>query len=131
MASNHLESLRRGNSAKPFQSKLTPHLEYIRERRSARIPYSQIANELASRFGLRVAASSIHAFVKARSTRRDVYTIADSQPHLRGKELTAESKDPIEQLKSKPISTTTQSSAWSFYDATKPLEKLCQHENQT
>lgn len=123
MTSNKLESLRRGNSAKPFQSKLTPHLEFIRECRASRWPYDRIAEELMTRFGLRVAPSSIHAFVKARSVRRDVFTIVSASAQAPAQTSTA-TDDAIERLKAQARPGDTAQTTWQFYDPSKPLEKL-------
>lgn len=123
MTSNKLESLRRGNSAKPFQSKLTPHLEFIRECRASRWPYDRIAEELMTRFGLRVAPSSIHAFVKARSVRRDVFTIVAESTPAPAQASTAPD-DAIERLKAQATPRDATQAAWQFYDPSKPLEKL-------
>jgi hypothetical protein len=134
MASNHLESLRRGNAAKPFQSQLVPHLQFIEELRARRVPYSQISAELISRVGLKVAASTIHAFVKARSRRRDVFNIAPATARpapATGSTSKTDSKDPIERLKALHREQPTRTErAWSFYDPTKPLEKISHHQNE-
>jgi hypothetical protein len=134
MASNHLESLRRGNAAKPFQSQLVPHLQFIEELRARRVPYSQISAELISRMGLKVAASTIHAFVKARSRRRDVFTIATATSlpaPATGSVSKTGSEDPIERLKALHTEQPTRNErAWSFFDPTKPLEKLSHHQNE-
>lgn len=126
MNSNKLESLRRGNSSKPFQSKLVPHLELIRALRASRTPYSQIAAEIEARFGLRIAASTIHAFVKARSRRRDVFTIFEPLKEQITPAAAADvGVDAIEQFKrrAQKIGECT-SDEWRFYDPNKPLEKI-------
>jgi hypothetical protein len=128
MASNHLESLRRGNAAKPFQSQLVPHLEFIREQRAERVPYAQIAADLRGRFGVKISPSSIHSFVKARARKRDVYTMVSQAMAAcapPSHEPAVHADDPIDRLKSKAgRSAPGNGEAWSFYDPTRPLEKL-------
>ncbi len=128
MASNHLESLRRGNAAKPFQSQLVPHLPLIEELRARRVPYSKIAAELNTHAGIKVAASTIHAFVKSRSRKRDVYTIL---PALTASlpapvsPTSANLRDPVERLKTTAAqSAPANDETWSFYDPARPLEKI-------
>lgn len=130
MTSNKLESLRRGNAAKPYQSQLVPHLAFIERLRASRVPYAKIADELNTHAGIKVAPSSIHSFVKARSRKRDVYTIL---PAVTASPPTPEShtsananaNDPIERLKSEAARSATDTGAdWAFYDAKRPLQKL-------
>jgi hypothetical protein len=126
MTSNKLESLRRGNKAKPFQSQLVPHLEFIREQRAERIPYAQIASALEAKFGTRISPSSIHSFVKVRSRKNDVYTIVPAPsltPTRSG--VAVSTDDAIARMKSKNAPQSPhKNGAWSFYDPSKPLEKL-------
>ena len=130
MSSNNLESLRRGNDAKPYQSQLVPHLEFIRTLRASRTPYSQISAEIETRFGLRIAPSTIHSFVRVRSVRRDVFTIAEtSQVPIRPMAQINDSEvDPIERLKrsAEKIRGST-SGDWTFYNPNMPLEKKYHH----
>ncbi len=67
--------------AKPYQSKLIPYLELIRELRSNYTTYPEIARILREEHRLEVAPSTIFDFVKRRSKRREVYEIAP-QPHV-------------------------------------------------
>ena len=66
----------------PFQSKLLPRADFIRECRAQRMSYPRIAAELNVRFGLQVAASTVFAFVKVRARRRTVFELPDSSPKL-------------------------------------------------
>jgi uncharacterized protein (DUF58 family) len=128
MASNNLESLRRGNAAKPFQSQLVPHLEFIRSQRAARVPYAQIAAALHDGFGVKISPSSIHAFVKARSRKRDVYTILPALTASLPAPVSPTStnlRDPVDRLKTTAArSAPANDETWSFYDPARPLEKL-------
>ena len=64
---------------KPFQSKLIPHTEFIRDCRAHQMSYPRIAAELKSRFGLETAPSNIFSFVKVRARRcREIYTLPDA-----------------------------------------------------
>lgn len=54
----------------PEPSKLDPYHELIRTLRHRRWTYKQIAAALCEEFGVRAAASTIHAFVKVRAKRR-------------------------------------------------------------
>lgn len=58
-----------------FQSKLEPHLEFIRECRAKRWSYPRIAEALRVEHDLSVAPSSIFNFVKVRAKRRRLYTL--------------------------------------------------------
>jgi len=53
--------------AKPFQSKLVPFTDLIRELRQKGKSYQQIAEILRTEHGMPTAASSIYGFVKVRS----------------------------------------------------------------
>jgi hypothetical protein len=54
----------------PFQSKLIPHEDFIREGRVKRWSYPRIAASLLDQYELKVAASTIHHFVKVRARKR-------------------------------------------------------------
>ena len=55
---------------KPPRSKLEPHLAVIQDLRRKRRTYHEIAEFFAEHLNLRVAPSTIHAFVKVRARRR-------------------------------------------------------------
>lgn len=99
---------------KPFQSKLLPHAEFIRESRAQGLGYRQIAAELRARFGLRTAPANVFSFVKVRARRRAMYALpAPERPAA---------SPPIKA----PAAVTPRAveSNWLTYDSTKPLEKL-------
>jgi hypothetical protein len=103
---------------KPFQSKLLPHTEFIRECRAQGLGYREIAAELRTRFGLRTAPGNVFSFVKVRARRRPVFSL----PPL---ETTAVA--PAHPAPSTPRPSTHRPAApanWLNYDPAKPLEKL-------
>jgi len=57
---------------KPASSKLEPYADLIRSLRQRRWTYKQTASALKDRFGVAVAASTIHNFVKVRAGRKSV-----------------------------------------------------------
>jgi hypothetical protein len=54
----------------PYQSKLIPHEDFIREGRAKRWTYPRIAAALLEQHCLKVAPSTIHHFVKVRARKR-------------------------------------------------------------
>jgi hypothetical protein len=60
---------------KPFQSKLEPFYEFIREGRSKRWSYQKIAEVLTNEKGLSVSANAVFSFVKVRAKRRRLYAL--------------------------------------------------------
>ncbi|MBI5771180.1 MAG: hypothetical protein HZA93_25625 [Verrucomicrobia bacterium] len=106
---------------KPFQSKLRPHLEFIRECRAQEMSYPRIAAELRARFGLTAAPSTIFAFVKVRSRRRTVIALLASEP-ARATVASPQSQAPAKHAR--PPAKARAPASWIFYDPTKPLEKL-------
>lgn len=102
-------------TGKPFQSKLRPHLEFIRECRAQDMSYPRIAAELRARFGLSVAPSTIFAFVKVRSRKRTVIELLSPAPPRPATTLP---------LPKRPPAQPAASANWLFYDPKKPLEKL-------
>mgnify|MGYP003625308228 CR=1 FL=1 len=99
---------------RPFQSKLLPHLEFIRECRAQRMSYPRIAAELRSRFGLHCAPSTVFSFVKVRARRGPVFTLPESG------RTTAVSTSPIP---TQPAPRAGVRSNWLSYDPAQPLEK--------
>jgi hypothetical protein len=102
---------------KPFQSKLRPHLEFIRACRAQEMGYPRIAAELRARFGLSAAPSTIFAFVKVRARRRTIFALppqesATTPPNTRP--ITGR----IQPLR--PVAGGN----WLNYDPSQPLEKL-------
>jgi hypothetical protein len=104
---------------KPFQSKLRPHLEFIRECRAHEMSYPRIAAELRTRFGLSAAPSTIFAFVKVRSRRRAVVALLPAET-AGAVTATPASRPPA----ARPATKTAAPANWLFYDPTKPLEKI-------
>jgi len=102
---------------KPFQSKLRPHLEFIRECRAQEMSYPKIAAELRARFDLSAAPSTIFAFVKVRARRRPVFALP---PHESS--ATAPGARPTAARVAPP--RPTNDGNWLNYDPSKPLEKL-------
>ncbi len=102
---------------KPFQSKLRPHLEFIRECRAKEMSYPKIAVELRARFDLSAAPSTIFAFVKVRARRRPVFALP---PHESS--ATAPGARPTAARVAQP--RPTKDGNWLNYDPSKPLEKL-------
>ena len=60
---------------KPFQSKLEPFLEQIRQWRCQRWSYPRIAEALRKERGMTVAPSTIFSFVKVRAKGRKVFVL--------------------------------------------------------
>lgn len=97
---------------RPFQSKLIPHTEFIRECRAGGMVYPRIAQELKTRFGLQVSASTVFSFVKVRARRRTVFTLPDPAAAL-----------PTPLRTSSPSRPAGGGEGWLAYDPAKPLEK--------
>jgi hypothetical protein len=103
---------------KPFQSKLVPHTEFIRESRARGLGYREIAAELRSRFGLHTAPANIFSFVKVRARRRPVFTLPqrDTPP--------AAPTRPAPAARCPHPRPASAHANWLNYDPEKPLEKL-------
>jgi len=65
---------------KPFQSKLEPFYEFIREGRAKRWSYRKIAEVLGSEHGLSVSPNAVFSFVKVRAKRRKLYALPPVNP---------------------------------------------------
>ena len=102
---------------KPFQSKLVPHTEFIRESRARGLGYREIAAELRTRFGLHTAPANIFSFVKVRARRRPVFSLPPSAP------LAAVPAKPAPSASRPPTRPPSAPSDRLFYDPAKPLEK--------
>ena len=103
---------------KPFQSKLIPHLEFIRECRGRAMSYPCISAELRARFGVSAAASTIFAFVKVRARRRPVFALPTRETSAAAPPRQA---PPLPRLPARPPAGPAN---WLNYDPEKPLEKL-------
>jgi hypothetical protein len=103
----------RGN---PYQSKLEPFADLIRDWRRRRKSYRLIAQMLRDEHGVVTDHTSIWSYVKVRSRSRPVYTMTEGTVR---KHPTPLALDPIARLKAKPVAA---SSAPIFqYDENKPL----------
>jgi hypothetical protein len=103
---------------KPFQSKLIPHSEFIRESRARGLGYREIAAELHVRFGLRTAPANIFSFVKVRARRRPVFVLPQRET------ATAGPTCPAPVAPRPPTRPAPAPANWLNYDPEKPLEKL-------
>jgi hypothetical protein len=103
----------RGN---PYQSKLEPFADLIRDWRRRRKSYRHIALLLRDEHGVVTDHTSIWSYVKVRSRSRPVYTMTENTVRQRP---TPSALDPIARLKAKPVAAP---SAPIFqYDENKPL----------
>jgi hypothetical protein len=68
-------------SGKPFQSKLEPHYDLIREARRSRQTWQAIAELLATK-GASVSAPAIYSFMKRRRKRRYAFGMEPDAPVL-------------------------------------------------
>jgi hypothetical protein len=85
---------------KPFQSKLQPFADLIRDWRRRRKSYRFIAQMLRDEHGVVIDHTSIWSYVKVRSRLRPVYTMTENpvRQHPTGTAL-----DPIARLKAKSV----------------------------
>ncbi len=102
---------------KPFQSKLLPHTEFIRECRADGMGYRQIAAELRDRFGMRTAPANVFSFVKVRARRRPVFAL----PPRESVAVAPGARPPAARF---PPARPVTGGNWLNYDPSKPLEKL-------
>ena len=105
-----IPSSARGN---PYQSKLEPFADLIRDLRRRRKSYRRIAQILRDEHGVVTDHTSIWSYVKVRSKSRPVYTISEDVPKQRA------STDPIARLKAKPVPPPKE--PIFQYDENKPL----------
>jgi hypothetical protein len=103
---------------KPFQSKLIPHSDFIRESRARGLGYREIAAELHVRFGLRTAPANIFSFVKVRARRPPMFSLPPRESSA------APPTRPTPAMPRPPTRPATAPSNWLNYDPEKPLEKL-------
>jgi len=106
---------------KPFQSKLEPVTEIIRDLRRQRKSYREIAQILRVEHGLAVDRTTIWNFVKVRSHPRRVITMADEAAVVAVRKTTsvADGRDAIAALKAKPAPAPKK--PVFTYDEEKPL----------
>ena len=62
----------------PYQSKLIPHEEFIRQSRAKRWSYPRIAAALLAEHGLKTGASTIFDFVKVRARKKRLIELPPS-----------------------------------------------------
>jgi hypothetical protein len=103
---------------KPFQSKLGPVTEVVRDLRRQRKSYREIAQILRDEHGLAVDRTTIWSFVKVRSHPRRVITMAEETAVNRTSPV-AEGRDAIAALKAKPAPVPKK--PVFTYDEEKPL----------
>src|SRR5262249_44490364 len=119
------------------RSKLEPHADVIRELRRKGGTYQEIADFLSERFDLKVAPSTIHAFVRVRARRHQRLRIELPRPNLLetvstdsdrpATEDASEVKKKIEALKRR--SQIEQATKPQFeYDEDQPLQLLRKDE---
>lgn len=60
---------------RPAASKLEPYAELIRTLRQRRWTFQEVASALRDRFGLSVAPSTVHNFIKVRAHKKGVATL--------------------------------------------------------
>jgi hypothetical protein len=110
--SQSLPSLR----GKPFQSKLEPFADLIRDLRRRRNSYREIAQILREEHRVVADRTTIWNFVKVRSKPRHVFTMAEEAvPARAGTSL----PDPIAALKARPIPEPKK--PLFIFDENKPL----------
>ena len=63
----------------PYQSKLIPHEDFIREYRAKRWSYPRIAQALLETHGVKAASSTIFHFVKVRARKKRVVELPPSR----------------------------------------------------
>jgi len=100
----------RGN---PYQSKLEPFADLIRDWRRRRKSYRLIAQILRDQHGVETDHTTIWSYIKVRSGSRPVYTMTEDAPKPRA------CTDPIARLKAKPVPPPKE--PVFQYDENKPL----------
>jgi hypothetical protein len=103
----------RGN---PYQSKLEPFADLIRDWRRRRKSYRLIARMLRDEHGVVTDHTSVWSYVKVRSSSRPVYTMTEDTAR---KHPAPSALDPIARLKAKPAPAPA--TPIFQYDENKPL----------
>jgi hypothetical protein len=101
---------------KPFQSKLEPFADLIRDLRRRRKSYREIAEILRDEHGIVADRTTVWSFVKVRSKHRHVFTMAEELVPARAAKS---SSDPIAALKAKPVPVPKK--PLFIFDENKPL----------
>ena len=61
----------------PYQSKLLPYKDFIKEARKKGVSYRKITELLKEKFGLECYPNAVFSFVKARANRKPVFTLPE------------------------------------------------------
>jgi IS30 family transposase len=100
---------------KPFQSKLLPHENFIRELRNKRVSYREIARQLEREKGLRVYHKTIRSFIRVRAKPQSGRHFT----HKAASTIAPSARAAIDRLKNKP--TAEPSKPLFEFDPDKPL----------
>ena len=91
---------------RPFQSKLEPHLDFIRECRRKRWSYGRIARTIHEQFGMKVSPNAVFSFVKVRSKPLRMYELPSTQTQpIENKPSTSGFFEPAQTQKTNEIRT--------------------------
>jgi hypothetical protein len=102
---------------KPPRSKLEPHRELIRELRRRGRTYRELASIFRERFGLEVAASTIHSFVKVRANhRRQVQFELPSEDVVGSSVRSMSAEERIAALKAQPATKSGRRKPFTFQE---------------
>jgi hypothetical protein len=118
------------------RSKLEPHADVIRDLRRKGRTYQDIARFFAERFSLKVAPSTIHAFVRVRALRHRRFRVElptalnDSDPALSKQVQEAEIRRRIDALKRRQPQGEVEKPQFR-YDEDEPLELIQGRINET
>ena len=114
----NIAQLARLPRGKPFQSRLTPFIENIRDLRAAHVSYRRIAAYLAEQ-GLSISAAAVQGFVRVRDERRGrrLYALAPAPPDhsARARETTPEFAPSSSESGRSPVDIQTSRSAVKKY----------------
>jgi hypothetical protein len=100
---------------KPPRSKLEPHRELIRELRRKGRTYREVARLFNDRFGLYVAPSTLHSFVKVRAKHRK--RLQFELPTSELAEADSSALDRVAALKGKPVVRTAKPARFVFRES--------------
>ena len=126
---NKINALLDQTPERPPRSKLEPHADVIRQLRRKGRTYQEIAHFFAEHLGIKVAPSTIHAYVRVRA-RRGQHATIELPPDTRTKsfqvqtsaaESEIEIRKRIEELKRRQPPKETEKRVFE-YDETEPLE---------
>jgi hypothetical protein len=86
----------------PYQSKLIPHEDFIRQCRAKRWSYPRIAAALLAEHGLETGASTIFDFVKVRARKKRLIELPSSSSQTNQPSVTPTSADGFFELAPDP-----------------------------